>query len=194
MIHLVEISLYVSPLDQNSDLNMLSDPEHPQALEHHVQLKAGMYKDLLMCFSRACMCVYLLYISTMWITVNICHSRWSAFPWCGSEAVGCRVAEGFPAASSWYGWYRTRGLGCPLCTGTLCPPPVWNWVCRFQRGPEPRPACVSCHQQETETQGASDFYLVTSILLTYLRPNMTAVMSQLNQKRDLLKQLLKCLK
>lgn len=38
---------------------MLSDSEHPQALEHHVQLKAGMYKDLLLCL-HACMylCTY----------------------------------------------------------------------------------------------------------------------------------------
>lgn len=29
----------------NRDLNMLSDPEHPQVLEHLVQLKAGGYNE-----------------------------------------------------------------------------------------------------------------------------------------------------
>lgn len=50
-------------MDPNSDLNMLSDPEHPQALEHHVQLKAGMYKDLLICL-HVCMhlCTHFTYI------------------------------------------------------------------------------------------------------------------------------------
>lgn len=46
----------MSCMDPNSDLNMLSDPEHPQALEHHFQLKAGMYKDLLI---RLHVCMYL---------------------------------------------------------------------------------------------------------------------------------------
>lgn len=48
-------------MDPNSDLNMLSDPEHPQALEHHVQLKAGMYKDLFdMSCMNACICVHMV--------------------------------------------------------------------------------------------------------------------------------------
>lgn len=39
-------------MDPNSDLNMLSDPEHPQALEHHVQLKAGTYSPSLCSLSE----------------------------------------------------------------------------------------------------------------------------------------------
>lgn len=41
-------------MDPNSDLNMLSDPEHPQALEHHVPLKAGMCTSLLLCLVPVC--------------------------------------------------------------------------------------------------------------------------------------------
>ncbi len=45
-------------MDPNSDLNMLSDPEHPQALEHHVQLKAGMYNLLISMHACMCLCTY----------------------------------------------------------------------------------------------------------------------------------------
>lgn len=49
-ITLVNRQSSASCMDPNSDLNMLSDPEHPQALEHHVQLKTGTYSPSLCSF------------------------------------------------------------------------------------------------------------------------------------------------
>lgn len=136
-------------MDLNSDLNMLSDPEHPQALEHHVQLKAGMYESERVHVptpsfptpSRAAS-----------ISATVCLRRWAAFSWRGPEAVSRRAAEGFPATGSRDG--RTgdwvRGSGRAVRVGALRPPPLGSGVSSLQRCTEPWPACVPRHQQETE--------------------------------------------
>lgn len=142
-------------MDPNSDLNMLSDPEHPQALEHHVQLKAGMYSpsSLLLCLNASMFKWTQSHPSCgLCISETIFLCRWAAFSWCGPQAVSCRAAEGVPATGSQYGRLRAWVWqpGGAVRAGALRRSSLGNRVCCLQRRTEPGPACIPCHQQETE--------------------------------------------
>lgn len=136
-------------MDPNSDLNMLSDPEHPQALEHHVPLKAGMCES-----ERAHVPTHSLpppLVPRQSARPFVLRRR-AAFSWRGPEAVSRRAAEGLPATGSRDG--RTgdwvRGSGRAVRARALRPPPLGSGVSSLQRRTEPWPACVPRHQQETE--------------------------------------------
>lgn len=116
---------------------------------------------------HACICVPISHKYKVSYCTN-CLSRWAAFPWCWSQAVGCRTAEGVPAAGPWHGWNRAWGwrFGGPLCTGALCPPPLGSWIGCLQWCAKPRSAGFPCHKQETTTQGRLWFVSMLSAALS----------------------------